>query len=167
MTDETQDPQPNTPGYKSRRMLQAENDELKTGLAALMERVNALESKPSGGTVTVDGLVAALKQDRESALSARLQQELDAARAQIEDLQRPATPTSPGIPYTGWVQATEDCWFPVGGYRKGPSAEGPGEFFEISMPDYWPGCPFKPMKLEKVNADGSRVFVPHPDFASH
>jgi hypothetical protein len=166
MSDETQDPQPNTPGYKSRKMLAAENEDLKSGLAALMSRIEALESKPAEG-VTVDGLVAALKQDREAALSSRLQQELDAARAQIEDLRRPATPTVPGVPYSGWVQAKEDCWFPVGGYKKGPSAEGPGEFFEISMPDYWPGCPFTPMKLEKVNQDGSRVFVPHPDFASH
>jgi hypothetical protein len=166
MTDETQEPQPNTPGYKSRRMLAAENDELKATLVTLAARLDAIEAKPSA-TVTVDGLVAALKEDRENALSARLQRELDETRAQLADLRLPQTPTVPGVPYTGWVQATADCWFPMQGYRKGPSQDGPGEYFEISMPDYWPGCPFTPVKLEKVNSDGSRVFVPHPDFASH
>jgi hypothetical protein len=165
MTDEVQEKPNNNPNYKSRRVLQEENDQLKAGLDALMARMAALESAPRG-TVTVDGLVDALKADRESANSARLQRELDETRAQLEDLKRPQTPTS-GVPYSGWVQAKEDCWFPLGGYRKGPKEGQPGEIFQVDMPDYWPGCPFTPIIVKGQDADGRYITAPHPDFQSH
>lgn len=159
-----QDKPNNNPNYKSRRVLQEENDQLKTGLEALMARMSALEV--SRGTLTVDGIVEALKQERESALSAKLQRELDDARAQIEHLKRPETPTS-GVHYSGWVQAKEDCWFPVGGVRKGPHDGIPGEVFEVDMPDYWPGCPFTPVLVKGQDSTGQYITAPHPDFKSH
>ncbi len=150
MTDETDT------GYKSRKMLQEELDAKNVQFSELMARIAALESKPDMAT--------ALKEDREAALSAKLQRELDEARAQIEHLKRPNSPSS-GVPYSGWAQAKEDLWDGKL-IRRGPSAEGPGEYFEISLPDYWPGCPFTPV-IRHTNKDGSAYFTPHPDFASH
>ncbi len=164
MTDE-QKPN-NNPTYKSRAVLQAENDELKVDMAAIMERLSALESQKPSEQPMVQQIVEALKEDRATERSARLERELKEAYAQIEHLQRPATPTA-GIPYSGWAQAKEDLWDGKL-IRKGPSENGPGEYFQISLPDYWPGCPFTPVVLlERRNPDGSMVFAPHPDFSSH
>ena len=46
MTDETP-VEPGTPGYKSRRMLSEENDQLRTGIADMMARLEKLESSKS------------------------------------------------------------------------------------------------------------------------
>ena len=162
MTDEKPN---NNPTYKSRAVLQAENDELKAGMAAIMDRLAALEANKPASEPLVDQIVTALKQDREVTNSARLERELKDAYAQIEHLQRPATPTA-GVPYSGWAQAKEDLWDGKL-IRKGPSENGPGEYFQISLPDYWPGCPFTPVVLKQQNPDGSLVFAPHPDFSSH
>lgn len=155
----------NNPNYKSRKVLQEENDSLKANFAALMARIEALESAPRGAT-SVDDLVSALATDRENANSARLQRELNETRAQLQDLRRPTTPTE-GMPYKGWVQAKEDCWFPVGGVRKGPHDGAPGEIFEVDMPDYWPGCPFTPIIVKGKDTSGQFITAPHPDFLSH
>jgi len=154
-----------TPGYKTRAMLQEELDAKNAAFADLMARVEALEAKPAVVT-SVDAIVEALKQDRETVLSARLQRELDEANRQIEHLQRPQSPTE-GIPYSGYVQAKEDCWFPDQGYRRGPKDGEPGEVFQITMPDYWPGCPFTPVEIIGRDPSGRYVVKPHPDFASH
>lgn len=162
---------PGTPGYKSRKMLATENEELKTGLAALMARIEALESRPVDTAVS-DQILSALRQDREEVLSAKLQRELDDARRQIQDLQLQETPTT-GVPYKGPVQARADCWDPVNGYKHGPQSPyaarpGYGDVFYVDMPDYWPGCPFVPVIIKGVDpGTGLHIVEPHPDFASH
>lgn len=170
MTEETQEPAMNAPGYKSRKMLAAENDELKAGLAALMSRVNALESaKPAP---LVDQIVTALKTDRGDARQALLERELREAQEQIAHLQRPETPTV-GIPYKGPVQAKADCWDPVNGLKFGPDSpqaprRGFGDVFYVDMPDYWPGCPFVPVIIKGTDqGTGLPIVEPHPDFQSH
>jgi hypothetical protein len=166
MTDEVQEP--GTPGYKSRKMLAAENDELKAGLADLMARLEKLESRPAGDT---QAIVDAIRQDRDTQTSARLQRELDEARKQLDAFKRPETPTS-GVPYSGWAQATETLWDGKM-IRRGPSdpynpTPGTGEVFQISLPDYWPGCPFVPVIVKGQDPGTGRYIVePHPDYARH
>jgi hypothetical protein len=159
MMSEEQDP--TTPGYKSRKMLAEELAQEQAKYAALLARIEALEAKPQD---TVKALADALKEDRETAASARLQRELAEARAQIEDLKRPQTPTS-GVRYEGLVQATQDCW-DLNGYHFGPKEGRPGDVFHVAMEDYWPGCPFVPV-IQKHAPDGSVFYSPHPDFQSH
>jgi len=161
MTDETP-VEPGTPGYKSRRMLSEENDQLRTGIADMMARLEKLESSKSDPAAA---LLEALNKHSETQLSARLQRELDETRKQIEDLRRPQTPNC-GVPYCGWVQAKEDSW-DLGGYRHGPKEGRPGEVFQVDMPDYWPGCPFTPVIITGTREDGLPKVEPHPDFQSH
>lgn len=160
-SEESATESPGSPGYKSRRILADELARSQAGYAGLLARLEALEAAKSDPTAA---MVEALRQERETVLSARLQRELDEAKKQIEHLKRPETPSN-GVPYSGWVQAKEDLW---DGrlIRKGPSSEGPGEYFEISLPDYWPGCPFTPVVRHQAQ-DGSAYFTPHPDFKSH
>lgn len=168
MTDETQEPKDN--GYKSRKMLAQENDQLKAGLAEMMARLEKLEARPS--TDQTQAIVAALREDRDTAKSARLEQELIEARKQLDAFKRPESPTAPGIPYSGWAQAKETLWDGKM-LRRGPADPynpypGVGEVFEISLPDYWPGCPFTPVIVKGQDPGTGRYIVaPHPDFASH
>jgi hypothetical protein len=161
MTEEVEQQQ-NNPGYKSRKMLADELEAEKAKFFALMARIEALEAKPS--EPLVGQIVEALRTERLDARSAALERELREAHAQIQDLQRPETPTS-GVPYTGLVQATQDCW-DLNGYHYGPKEGKPGDVFTVSMPDYWPGCPFVPVIAHK-NPDGSPYYLVHPDFQSH
>lgn len=129
---------------------------------ALEARLAALEAKP---TSTQD-IVAAIREDREQATNARLQLELNEAYKQIDHLKRPDTPSGPGIPYRGWVQAKEDSW-DMTGYHYGPKEGKPGEVFRVDMPDYWPGCPFTPVIVTGTREDGLPIVAPNPDFQSH
>ncbi len=134
--------------------------------------IEALEAKPAADGPMVDQIVAALRQDREEVLSAKLQRELTEARQQIQDLQLQETPTT-GVPYKGPVQARADCWDPVNGLKFGPDSpnaarKGYGDVFNIDMQDYWPGCPFVPVIIKGVDpGTGLLIVEPHPDFASH
>src|SRR5271154_1919632 len=120
----------NNPNYETRRQLQEKLLAEQAKYAALESRLAALETRPNQDIKT------AIREDREEARSAALERELKAAYDQIEHLNRPQTPTGPGVHYKGWVQAKEDCWFPVGGVRHGPKDGGiPGEVFEVDMPD--------------------------------
>jgi hypothetical protein len=168
VTDESQEP--GTPGYKSRKMLQAELDAKDALFAELMARVEKLESKPASSDQT-QAIVDALRQDRETQKSAALQRELDEARKQLDAFRRPETPSS-GVPYSGYAQARETLWDGKS-LRRGPAdpynpTPGFGEVFHISMPDYWPGCPFTPVIFKGTDPGSGRPIVePHPDFASH
>jgi hypothetical protein len=147
----------------TRKQLQEQLDAERVRNDAIMARLEALESSKGG---TVDDLVKALREDRESAKSAALQKELNDAYAQIDHLKLPQTPTGPGIHYKGWVQAKEDSW-DMTGYHFGPKEGKPGEVFQVDMPDYWPGCPFTPVIIKGTREDGLPITAPHPDFLSH
>jgi hypothetical protein len=171
MADEPTDKPNNNPNYKSRRVLADENAQLKEGLAKLMSRIDALEAKPSAA-VDTGAIVAALKEDRDTTKSARLELELTEARKQLDAFKRPEAPTG-YMPYTGYVMAKEDWWEKSLGYQCGPrnpqaKYPGQGDVCHIDTKEYWPGCPFVPVIVKETDPlTGRPIVAAHPDFASH